>query len=266
MKSICENCINIADVTSQIAGYQREFAGAALFPTCFSHRIAQHVIDGEVAKCDMNFVREWRQNLLPPLLIGYDPDDIYKMDETALFFKCLPNKTLGFIGEKCHGGKFNKERVTVATMCNMTGHHKLPLVVIGRSRSPRCFGRNSTLPVKYMYNGKVWMTTDFFSRMLVEWEKDFSAEGRNILLFVDNCPSHVVLPETVLQSIRIEYLPPNYTSHLQRLDSGIIKNVKHLYQMAILAEPIRYMEEKNELNRLICCMLSRQLHLFGPIL
>lgn len=44
-------------------------------------------------------------------------------DETGLFFKCLPDKTLTFKNEKCHGGKHSKERLTIL-LCTKFYRHK----------------------------------------------------------------------------------------------------------------------------------------------
>ena len=77
--------------------------------------------------------------MLPALLADYDPCDVFNADETGLFFKCLPEKTLAFKGEKCHGGKRSKERVTVMVAANMIGTEKLKFMVIGKSVKPIVF-------------------------------------------------------------------------------------------------------------------------------
>lgn len=191
----------------------------------------------------------WKQQMLPPLLEGYDPDDIYNLDETGLFFKCLPDKTLAFKGERCHGGKSSKERITVVPICNSTGTHKYPLIVIGKYNSPRCFKNVHSLPVHYYANTKAWMTTDIFNDILIRMDNEFDSEGRRVLLLIDNCPSHKLKPTTTLKAIRIEFFPANYTSVLQPLDAGIIKNLKHYYRQRLLREAIHHINEHEELNK-----------------
>ena len=44
-----------------------------------------------------------------------------RQDETSLFFKCLPDKTIAFKGVKCFGRKGSKEKVTVMVAANMSG-------------------------------------------------------------------------------------------------------------------------------------------------
>ncbi|GLV37256.1 cag [Carabus blaptoides fortunei] len=47
----------------------------------------------------------WTTGVLPHLLEKCNELDIFIADETGLFYKCLPNKTLTSKNEQCHGGK-----------------------------------------------------------------------------------------------------------------------------------------------------------------
>lgn len=38
------------------------------------------------------------------ILHGYDPKNVFNMDETWLFFKALPDKILCNYGDRCRGG------------------------------------------------------------------------------------------------------------------------------------------------------------------
>ena len=58
---------------------------------------------------------------LPSLINGYLPRDIYNADETGLYFKALPNKTMTLKNEKCTGGKLSRERITILHCVNMAG-------------------------------------------------------------------------------------------------------------------------------------------------
>lgn len=49
---------------------------------------------------------------LPEIIAAYKPEDIASCDETALFFKAIPRKTLHRKGDKCFSGKYSKERLT----------------------------------------------------------------------------------------------------------------------------------------------------------
>ena len=69
--------------------------------------------------------------LFQKILEKYEGKDIYNADETGLFWRCLPNKTLAFTGDKVQGRKSPKNRITLLVGANMDGSHKLPLLIIG---------------------------------------------------------------------------------------------------------------------------------------
>lgn len=119
----------------------------------------------------MESLHEWQKKVLQTELSKFSPDDIFNVDETGLFWQLLPNKTLAFkgwfadilhdylllSGERCTNGKKSKDRITLLVGANMSGTEKLPLLVIGKSKNPRCF-KNATIPLDYMANTKAWMT------------------------------------------------------------------------------------------------------------
>ncbi|UYV75558.1 K02A2.6-like [Cordylochernes scorpioides] len=72
-------------------------------------------------------------------LINYACKDIFNADETGLFWRLLPDKTLHFKGETCTGGNASKERITILLCCNMDGSEKMQPLVIGKAKQPRCF-------------------------------------------------------------------------------------------------------------------------------
>src|SRR5438128_3568408 len=54
-------------------------------------------------------------------------------------------------------------------------------------------------------------------------------EGKCVLLLLDNCPSHK-LGNMNLSCIDIHFLPPNTTSKIQPMDTGIIAAFKRHYR------------------------------------
>jgi hypothetical protein len=61
---------------------------------------------------DESVVTEYKPKLLE-LISPHEPKTvIYNADETGLFFRTLPTKSLTVKGEKCTGGKMSKERLT----------------------------------------------------------------------------------------------------------------------------------------------------------
>ena len=204
------------------------------------HGIVYRQISGEseaINECDIS---AWTESTLPMLLKNYNLDDVYNADEFGLFFKLMPDKSLVFKSESCHGGKLSKERVTVMACTNATGTHKVKLFVIGKSKSPRCFKGVHTLPVRYDHQNRAWMTGELYIAWLKELDMQFQKQNRKVLLFVDNCPAHP--KDVTLQCITIVHLLPNATGKLQPLDQGIIKVIKQRYQKKLVQRHLKEME------------------------
>ncbi|GBM31506.1 Tigger transposable element-derived protein 4 [Araneus ventricosus] len=106
------------------------------------HVIMAKVIAGESKDVDDYDSENWIMETLSKILRNnYKPENIFNADETALFFQCLPQKTLTFKKEKCFGGKQSKARITVMLGANMTGHQKLKPLVIGKKQNSKMFQR-----------------------------------------------------------------------------------------------------------------------------
>lgn len=170
----------------------------------FRHNIVGKRLVGESSAVDVDVVNKYRSTL-PKIVEDFAADDIYNADETALFFKCLPNKTLAYKGDSCHGGKANKERVTVLPICNFTGKYdktfffrisgklillfcsvvvgtdKRKLIVVGKSLNPRCDA-----------NSRAWMTGDLFTADTEDEDEDDSQETQ---------PEKVVGPDEAKQMV-----------------------------------------------------------------
>uniref|UniRef100_A0ABM0MZN5 Tigger transposable element-derived protein 4-like n=1 Tax=Saccoglossus kowalevskii TaxID=10224 RepID=A0ABM0MZN5_SACKO len=151
------------------------------------------------------------------------------------------NKTLFVKGEQCRGGKKSKERLTVMLCANMVGDKEKPLV-IGKSTKPRCFKNINlkNLPVDYYANKKAWMNSKIFEDWLRKFDRKMRRQGRKILLFADNAPSH---PTINLKNIKLQFLPANTTSKSQPIDQGIIQTTKLKYRKRQLRHIVRRMDE-----------------------
>ncbi|XP_054708071.1 tigger transposable element-derived protein 4-like [Uloborus diversus] len=198
------------------------------------HMLVHKVVSGESVDVSDESCEQWKNEVLKPVLKEYQPKDVFNCDEMGLFFKCLPDKTLTFKGDECFGGKRSKDRITVLVTSNMTGEEKLKLLVIGKSKNPRCFKGIKPLEVNYQNSRKAWMTGEIFEKWLLDLDKKFGKEKRKIALFVDNCPSHPPEVKSKVKNIKLIFLPPNTTSKLQPMDQGIIKNLKVYYRKRIL--------------------------------
>ncbi|UYV78371.1 K02A2.6-like [Cordylochernes scorpioides] len=129
------------------------------------NKISFKTICGESGAVNLQVAEQWKNNLRE-LIQDKEARDVFNVDETGLFFKCTPDKTLAFKHEKCHGGKLSKERVTLLVGANMDGSEKLPLLMIGKAANPRCFKNVKTKPVDYANSVRAWMTSYLFEKWL----------------------------------------------------------------------------------------------------
>ncbi|XP_034939464.1 tigger transposable element-derived protein 6-like [Chelonus insularis] len=196
---------------------------------------------GESKSVDQGVCNHWIEDL-PNLLERYEPDDIYNADETALFLKCLPDKTFTFKGEKFHGGK----------------QSKLPLLIIGNSKRPRCFKGVKTLPVDDANNTKAWMTKILFKDWLKKVDEQMKINRKKILLFIENCAAHTDLP--TLSNVKVMFSPANTTSKLQPLDQGIIHTFKRFYRREVAKHILTSLEENRspDINVLLAMEIARK--------
>lgn len=208
------------------------------------HDIVGRAVSGESRSVDEAEATTWAEENVGRLLETYSEEDIFNADETGLFFKMLPHKTLALKGEPCHGGKQSKLRITVLLCANMDGSEKLPVFVIGKSASPRCFKGKRQLPVKYTANRKAWMTREIFAKWLCEWDEKLSKENRKVCLVLDNCTAHHTA--AVLQNIELLFLPPNCTARIQPLDQGVIMSLKAGYRKRVIDRLLFNMRMKRD--------------------
>jgi hypothetical protein len=62
------------------------------------HSIKFRSEQGEAAAVDLEVVENWQQTVLREALAKYAADDVFNVDETGLFWRVMPNKTLTFKG------------------------------------------------------------------------------------------------------------------------------------------------------------------------
>lgn len=195
---------------------------------------------GEVDKDDPVILEQLRE--LETLIVTYDIDNIYNMDETGLFYRLIPRYTLLMPTEDVktvRGQKTKKDRVTLAVCCNATGTHKIPLQIIGKPAKPACIvGRE--WPVPYSNQKNAWMDTATFMKW---FDKIFYPEvtrrtGLLVLLLLDNAPGHC--REFVRNNVTVKFFPPNVTSWKQPMDMGIIAALKKQYKYILLKEIIGF--------------------------
>jgi len=96
------------------------------------------------------------------LLVRFQPEDWWNVDESALFAFAPPD--CGLSQRQMSGKRANKFRITLTFACNSDGSEKKDLFFIGRSKKPRCFGRQGPIARGFYYhsNKTAWMTGALF--------------------------------------------------------------------------------------------------------
>ena len=215
------------------------------------HGICQINMEGEAASSDINAASEFPNQLKNVIEKGgYCDEQLYNCDESALYYKLMPSKSLD-VKKDAHksGFKLNKDRVTLLFCTNKTGSHKLKPLCIGKSKSPRCFKHvnMNSLPVTYDNSSNACMTSAVFQKW---FERDFVPSVKRhlrlkrleekALLLLDNCSAHP--SDDILQSkdgkIKVMFLPKNTTALIQPLDQGIIHAFKAHYRGGLLSDMV----------------------------
>lgn len=174
------------------------------------HGIKQYKQHGEAASFQPSETSEAVMEELRAEINSYHRRDVYNMDETALFWKLMPDTTLATCPQT--GKKRVKNRVSLALCSNADGSDKLDPWVIGKAANPRCLGRNKThlqgLNVCWRHNQKAWMTTVIMLEFL-RWFV-IKMRGRKVLLLLDNFSAHNAAVELLQQAKGLEnvrYVP-----------------------------------------------------------
>ena len=113
-----------------------------------------------------------------------------------------------------HKVKHSKVRLTGMAAGNVNGE-RLAMIVIGKSKTPRCFKGMENVPCRYP---KSWISYELFEEWVKEIDRNFGAQKRKIALIIDNCPAHPDVP--ALDWMEPIFLPPNTTSITEPMDQG----------------------------------------------
>ena len=226
----------------------QQFIASSGFQWRFCHRFGIRDLSISGEKLSSNtFAAEQFVKEFPDLINGYSLDQVFNCDETGLYYRMLPGRTLATVHEPPSGTKKAKERVTINACANASGSIKLPLLVIGKAKNPRCFRGvdQSTLPVVYRNQKNAWVNIpiflDWFHNCFVP---EVRAKLQNLgqepkaILILDNCAAHPNENELVSDDGKIvaKYLPPNVTPLIQPMDQGVLVCIKRLYRKSILRD------------------------------
>nr|XP_045595256.1 tigger transposable element-derived protein 7-like [Procambarus clarkii] len=150
------------------------------------HNIVKRKIDGEKLSANESseepFKQKLRAYILSNNLYSYK---IYNADETGLYWRSLPEKTLAMRSEGCvPGRKVNKDRLSAMMCANGNGTERITCATVGKSKKPRalqhCLDR---LPMKY-YNSQ---NAKFTQEIFLSWFHDmFMTAGKFVPIKLRN--------------------------------------------------------------------------------
>ncbi|GES73564.1 CENP-B homolog protein 2-like [Rhizophagus clarus] len=172
---------------------------------------------GEAASAPLEKLDEFREEL-QDLIHGYSLDDVFNCDETGLYWKIEPKRTIS--NKPVSGRKQSKDRVTILLCSNTTA--------------------------EYYWNVKAWMQVSIWNDWIRQLDATMRLKERKILLLVDNAPVHALYEGVELTNIEIKSLPPNTTAHLQPCDKGIINSFKTHYRKLLLQNRIKAFDFQQE--------------------
>ena len=205
--------------------------------------ISSKKLSGESASADMDAVSSGIITARSAIA-RYEPRNVFNVDETGLFYRMMPEKTLT-VANLNKGTKVSKQRVTLLLGTNSDGSEKLKPLLIGTSKVPRAFKNfNFESYVEYDSSKKAWMNSKIWFDWLKRFDDKLGKEKRKVLLLVDNAPSHH--DPGFLNWIELFYLPPNVTSMIQPMDAGIINSFKCYYKKKLINFMIKCFDEKKE--------------------
>ena len=208
------------------------------------HDLKFKSLNGEMGEVNLETTSNWIKDVLPKLIDGYQPRDIYNADETGLFYQLLPGKTLASKGDDCSGTKKSKQRVTLLLGANMDGTDLLRPLLNGKFAKSRCLKNVHSLPVTYKHSRNAWMTGEIWEEWLRSFDQKMVQQKRKVLLFVDNCPGHPIVPR--LQAVTVHFLPPNTTAVLQPMDQGVIHCFKMWYKKLLLGKMVEAIDSGSD--------------------
>ncbi|TPX30017.1 hypothetical protein SmJEL517_g06295 [Synchytrium microbalum] len=137
-----------------------------------NYQIKGRTPHGEAGGVDLDLVVNGREEL-EQILAEFRFEDIYNADETGLFYRLQPDRTMALKDDDSPGTKKSKDRVTVMITTNAAGTSSIPPYVIGQSMKPRCFAcirrdldsnRFTTLGADYDGQARSWMDTTLMTK------------------------------------------------------------------------------------------------------
>lgn len=192
--------------------------------------------------------------MLPPLSVDlsleqiqdalrdYAPSDIYTVDETGLFFRASPNKLVQ--GDEAHNSLHEEPRLSILLAANADASDLMEPYIIGNIMPPKKIKNApiSQLGYHYVCSGRSRMTVFIFQQWLRDFNARMASAHRNVVLLIDNAPSHV-LGCVNLTNVRVIMFAPHLGMKVQPMRGGILAAFKGRYRQKHLTMAIDHQED-----------------------
>ncbi|XP_004715812.1 tigger transposable element-derived protein 1-like [Echinops telfairi] len=179
----------------------------------------------------------------------YLPQQVFNVDETGLFWKRLPERTLLALERAAGPGpKASKDHLTLLLGGNAAGDFKLKPLLVYPSENPRALKGcpKASLPVVWRSNRNDWLTPSIFQ----EWftgcfcpavESYCTRHGlpNRALLLLDSAPCHPAHLDGLSAQVRVEFLPKNTSALIQPMNQGVIAAFKAHYLRRTLSQLVQ---------------------------
>lgn len=176
------------------------------------------------------------------MLKDYVPSDVYTVDETGLFFRASPNKLVQ--GDDAQTLLADEPRLTVLLATNADASDLMEPYIIGSIVPPKSIKMSSISLLGYHYvcSSKARMTVFIFQQWLRDFNARMASAHRNVVLLMDNAPSHV-LGCVALSNVRVIMFAPHLGMKVQPMRGGILSAFKGKYRLKHLTLAIDHLED-----------------------
>ncbi|CAI5702160.1 unnamed protein product [Peronospora effusa] len=176
------------------------------------------------------------------MLRDYVPSDVYTVDETGLFFRASPKKLVQ--GDEAQLMLADEARLTVLLAVNADASDLMEPYIIGNVVPPKNIKMASISQLGYHYvcSSKARMTVFIFQQWLRDFNARMASAHRNVVLLMDNAPSHV-LGCVVLSNVRVVMFAPHLGMKVQPMRGGILSAFKGKYRLKHLTLAIDHLED-----------------------
>lgn len=184
---------------------------------------------------------------------GYSRDDIYVADETSVDWQTMPENSLVY---QRLAAEMTPERVTVLVCSNSSWNHALPLLMIGKVKWKKCFGKISCLPLIYKWQRSGWMDSEIFMEWYakefvpnVKRERELAGKFGKVLLLLDSATFHPAadMLNIVDENFKVMFLPPNVTALAHPMDQSVIKRLKWNFKKQVLRRLLLATDDEDSL-------------------